>query len=174
MPTQAYSGHLSALGALILLLIAWQYRLDSYQLLYSHRGAVFGAGYTDVNAQLPAYNILIVVTIIAALLLLANVFLRRTWRIMAGVLVVWFGISLSGGQLLSGSGATIPSGAKRVYLDHEYIDHNIDLTRAAYELDSVEVVNYRAVEEISSEALQAEPATIQHSPVGLSPAAAHL
>ncbi len=145
---------------MILLLIAWQYRLDSYKLLYSHRGAVFGAGYTDVNAQLPAYNILIVVTIIAALLLLANVFLRRTWRIMAGVLVVWFGISLVAGNFYPGLVQQFQVEPNEFTLEREYIDHNIDLTRAAYELDSVEVVNYRAVEEITSEALLAEPETI--------------
>ena len=58
--------HLGILGSLILLLIAWQYRLDALQLVYSARGAVFGAGYTDVRAQLPAYNILFVITLITA------------------------------------------------------------------------------------------------------------
>ena len=49
---------MAVLGALLLLLVAWQYRLHAYDLVYSERGSVFGGGYTDINAQFPAYNLL--------------------------------------------------------------------------------------------------------------------
>ncbi|MCB0090908.1 MAG: UPF0182 family protein, partial [Caldilineaceae bacterium] len=82
--------HLGALGSFVLLLVAWQYRLNAYQLVYSARGAVFGGGYTDLHAQLPAYNILTVVTLAAAVLLVVVTVLRSGWRAMLGVLAVWF------------------------------------------------------------------------------------
>ncbi len=34
--------------------------LARYELLYSHRGVVYGAGWTDLHAQLPAYNFTLV------------------------------------------------------------------------------------------------------------------
>ena len=68
--------HLSVLVAIIALLKAGGYWLDRYDLLYSSRGAVFGATYTDVNAQLPALNLLIGISIVAAVLLLVNIRFR--------------------------------------------------------------------------------------------------
>ena len=46
-------GHLLSLAALLLLLKAAGYRLAMFDLLFSRRGVAFGAGYSDVNAQLP-------------------------------------------------------------------------------------------------------------------------
>ncbi len=156
----AVRAHLGALGALILLLIAWQYRLDSYQLLYSMRGAVFGAGYADVNAQLPAYNILIVVTLIAAVLLLVNIFLRQTWRAMLAVIVIWFGISVVAGNIYPGLVQQFQVEPNEYTLERQYIEDNIEFTRAAYGLGDVEIVNYSVVQEITSEALLQDPETI--------------
>ena len=42
-----------ALGGLLFLVFAYRIRLGMYDLLYSPRGMIFGAGYTDVHATLP-------------------------------------------------------------------------------------------------------------------------
>ena len=62
--------HLSVLLACIALLKAFAYRLDALELLYSPRGKVFGASYTDVVAHLPALNLLIFISLFGAILLL--------------------------------------------------------------------------------------------------------
>ncbi|MBX3001305.1 MAG: UPF0182 family protein [Caldilineaceae bacterium] len=152
--------HLSALGAMILLLIAWQYRLDAYQLLYSVRGATFGASYTDVNAQLPAYNLLLIITVIAAVLLLINVFLRQTWRIILGVLAAWFVIAVVAGSIYPGLIQQFQVDPNEFTLERPFIEDNIRLTRIAYDLDNVEVVNYRAVDRIPTQTLIDDPNTI--------------
>jgi hypothetical protein len=64
--------HLSLLGALILLVMAWGYRLSMYKLLYSARGVVFGATYADMHAQLPVLKLLIAISIFGALCLFVN------------------------------------------------------------------------------------------------------
>ena len=51
-------GHLLVLAALLLLLKAAGYRLAMFDLLFSHRGVAFGAGYADVHAQLPVLRAL--------------------------------------------------------------------------------------------------------------------
>ena len=55
--------HLSVLLAFIALLKAGAYRLDALELLYSPRGKVFGASYTDVTAHLPALNLLVLISV---------------------------------------------------------------------------------------------------------------
>src|SRR5262245_52831619 len=62
-PTQS---HLTILLGLIVALKAWGYWLDKYQLVYSTRGDVTGATYTDVKAQSRALQVLFWVALICA------------------------------------------------------------------------------------------------------------
>lgn len=152
--------HLSVLGALILLLIAWQYRLDALELVYSRRGAVFGAGYTDVNAQLPAYTILVFVTIIAAVLLLVNVFLQQAWRAIVVVLVGWIAISALAGNIYPNLVQRFQVNPNEFTREREYIAYNIDFTRAAYGLDRIVDENFDAESELTGDELLEQPDTI--------------
>ncbi len=154
--------HLSCLGALILLLIAWQYRLDALELVYSSRGAVFGAGYTDVNAQLPAFTILVFVTIIAAILLLVNVFLQQAWRAIVVVLVGWIAISALAGNIYPNLVQRFQVNPNEFTREREYISHNIDFTRAAFGLDRIVDENFDAESELTGAELLDQPDTIRN------------
>lgn len=50
--------HLLILGGSLFLIRAWGHWLDRYELLYSTRGVVFGAGFADVHATLPATTLM--------------------------------------------------------------------------------------------------------------------
>ncbi len=65
--------HLSVLLGLIVLVKAWGYYLGRFDLLVSQRGVVTGASYTDVQAQLPALNLLMLIAIVCAVLFLVNI-----------------------------------------------------------------------------------------------------
>jgi uncharacterized protein len=52
----AQQRHLCGLGSGVMLVVGGRYWLARYELLYSSRGVVYGASYTDVTAQLPAYT----------------------------------------------------------------------------------------------------------------------
>ncbi len=154
--------HLSFLGALVLLLIAWQYRLDALGLVYSHRGAVFGAGYTDVHAQLPALNILVFVTIFAALLLLINVFLQQAWRAIVVVIVGWIAISALAGNIYPNLVQRFQVNPNEFTREREYIGHNIEFTRAAFGLDIIVNENFDAESELTAEELLSQPDTVRN------------
>ncbi len=55
----------------------YAYYLDRFGLMFSDRGFVQGASFTDVNAVLPAKNVLIGVAVICALLAFANIVVRN-------------------------------------------------------------------------------------------------
>ncbi|MBO8128012.1 MAG: UPF0182 family protein [Peptococcaceae bacterium] len=129
--------HLSVLAALVLALKAWGYQLQQYLLLYSPGGAVFGAGYTDVNANLLALKVLFVLAVIAAIAVLVNVVLRRT-----SVLIYAVGGLIAVSLIL---GAIYPAMVQKFVVEPNefnkekpYIEHNIAFTRAAYNLDEIE------------------------------------
>ncbi|MBW4496081.1 MAG: UPF0182 family protein [Oscillatoria princeps RMCB-10] len=54
--SQEQQRHLHGLGGLVMLGVALSYWLRRYELLYSPRGVTYGASYTDVTVQLPAYT----------------------------------------------------------------------------------------------------------------------
>ncbi|MEZ4555342.1 MAG: UPF0182 family protein [Caldilineaceae bacterium] len=154
--------HLSVLGALVLLLIAWQYRLDAFQLVYSARGAVFGAGYTDVHAQLPAYNVLFFITLIAAVLLVVSAYLRGAWRAIVVVLVVWAGVAVLAGNVYPGLVQRFQVSPNELTLERPYIEHNIAFTRYAFDLDEIQVRDFDASQELTADALLDEAPTVRN------------
>ncbi|MBC7324945.1 MAG: UPF0182 family protein, partial [Moorella sp. (in: Bacteria)] len=77
--------HFSTLVALFFLVQAWGFRLRAFDLVRSPRGVTFGAGYTDIHALLPGYNILAGVAVACALIILFNAFRRSLKLVSAGV-----------------------------------------------------------------------------------------
>jgi len=135
--TTAIKGHLSALGAIIFFLIAWSYRLKIFGLLYSHRGVIFGAGYTDAHAQLLAWRILIVVAVISGMLLLICV-LRR-WRHSLIIPVgLWIVSTIIFGSIYPALVQRFQVEPSELAREEPYIEHNIHFTRLAFGLEQIE------------------------------------
>jgi len=154
--------HLGVLGALFLTLLGLGYQIDAAELVYSGRGAVFGAGYTDVNAQLPAYNLLTIVTLAAAVLLVVTAFMRRAWRAIVAVLLVWVGVAVIAGSLYPSFVQRFQVSPNELTLERPFIEENIKFTRLAYDLAQVDLRSYDASQQLTPAALLAEPATVRN------------
>src|SRR5690606_7361492 len=76
---------------------AWGFVLDQYMLSYSQRGTVTGLSYTDVNAQLLAFQLLAIIAAVCVALFLLNIRFRG-WLLPAGgvAILVVAAIVLSG------------------------------------------------------------------------------
>ncbi len=86
----AAKAHISVLLGLLALLKAWAYYLDRFGLVFSSRGVVNGASYTDTHAVLPAKLILLFISLLCAVLFIYNIF-QRGWTLpllSAGILVL--------------------------------------------------------------------------------------
>ena len=64
--------HISALVGVLFLLLSVHYFLERFDLLYSTTGVVYGAGYTDIHAQLPVLNLCVGVALLMAIVLFAS------------------------------------------------------------------------------------------------------
>ncbi|TET67668.1 MAG: UPF0182 family protein, partial [Dehalococcoidia bacterium] len=135
--TIAIKGHLSILGAVIFFLIAWSYRLKIFDLLYSDRSVIFGAGYTDVHAQWLAWRILIVIAVIAGVLLLICVL--RHWRHSLSIPIgLWVASAIIFGSIYPAIVQRFQVEPSELARETPYIEHNIQLTRLAFGLDRIE------------------------------------
>ena len=153
--------HISILLALLALLKAVMYQLDKWDLLYSSRGQVFGASYTDVNAQVPALNLLIIISLVAAGILLVNVWFRGwTLPLVAGGL--WLVTSIVVGGIYPALVQRLQVQPNDVELERPYVANNIEFTREAYGLADVEVDDFLASPDLTAEDLAVNEPTIQN------------
>jgi len=145
--TTAARAHLTTLVAVFVLLKAVAYVLDRRALLLEQHVSpgLYGAGYTDVNALLPAKEILAYISIVVAIAIIvfSNAGMRN---------LVWPGVSLA---LLAISAVAIGGiyplavqnfSVKPSLADKEapYIQRSINATRAAFGLETTEVDRYQA------------------------------
>src|SRR5206468_418727 len=153
--------HLLALGALALALKAGGFWLDRFELVFSPRGTVFGASYTDIHASLPALGVLAVVSGVAALACLAQI-ARPGLRLVAGGLIVlglvWV-IALGIYPALLQRFSVTPN---ELVAERPFIEHNIRMTRQAYGLDRIVEQSFPADETLDARALERNAPTIEN------------
>ena len=135
--------HLSVLLGLLALVKSVQYWLGRFQLNFSTRGVVDGASYTDVHAQLPALNILAVISVISALLFLVNIRVRRVSLPMAAV-AIWILFSVAAGGLWPWAVQRFSVEPQELPRERRFIQRNIEATRRGFDLDGVETRPFAA------------------------------
>ena len=123
--------HLGVLGALALAAIAAGYQLDKLDLAYSERGVATGVSYTDANAQFFAYDLLTVLSALAAVLLLVGAFARRVVPLVA-VVAVWFVASILVGRIYPEAIQRFVVDPNELAQETPYIQNNIAMTRLAF------------------------------------------
>jgi uncharacterized protein len=153
--------HLLVLGALLLALRAYGFWLDRYDLLYSPRGVVFGASYTDVNASLPVLQVLVVLTLLCAAACVAQAF-RPGWRFLVSGLVVLAVVWIGGLGVYPAFLQRFRVTPNELVAERPYIEHNIRMTREAYGLDRLEEQDFPAEENLDAAALERNSLTIKN------------
>ncbi len=154
--------HLGILGGVIMLLLAWQYQLAGLNLVYSNRGAVFGAGFTDVHATLPANRFMLVFTVGIAIAIPLLIVLRRSLAWIGGLLVIWVLVGIVSTSVYPGLIQRFRVGPNELSLELPYIADNIAFTRQAYLLDEIRVESYDASTRLTPDGLIQEPDTLRN------------
>jgi uncharacterized protein len=137
-PAQA---QLSVLLGVFVLAKAGDYWLDRYDLVHQSGRLITGVTYTDDHAALPAKNILMAIAIICAVLFFANV-LRRTWLLPSVGLALLALSAILLGMIWPGVVQQFQVDPTEADKEAPYIERNIDATRAAYDLEDVEVEDF--------------------------------
>ena len=153
--------HLLGLGALILALRAAGFWLDRFDLLYSSRGAVFGASYTDVNAALPVLNVLAVLALLCAAACLVQMS-RPGWLFPVAGLVVLIVVWVGGLGLYPSLLQKFSVKPNELRAERPYIQHNIRMTRHAFGLDRVQEKDFPAEDNLNAAALDRNVLTIKN------------
>jgi uncharacterized membrane protein (UPF0182 family) len=153
--------HLSVLLGLLALVKSAQYWFGRFDLNFSPRGVVTGASYTDVHAQLPALNLLAIISIISAGLFIANIRFRRFSLPIAAV-AIWILTSVLAGGVFPFLVQRFSVEPQELQRETPYIARNIKATREAFGLGDVDSRPFAAAADLTGEDIEANDVVVQN------------
>ncbi|MCT4563306.1 MAG: UPF0182 family protein [Maledivibacter sp.] len=146
------------LGVVFFLVLGLGYYLRSYDLLYSLRGVVYGASYTDIKITLFKFRAIMIIAFISALLLAIGV-KRKKLRLAITGPVIMIIISIVGNLIALGVQNYVVS-PDEISKEREFIEYNIKYTQKAYGLENVEEKDFQAERALTLEDLNKNEETI--------------
>jgi uncharacterized protein len=153
--TRAAQAHVCGLGALLLVLVAWQHWLSQFAIELPRPGeTVPGAGYTAIHVQLPWMRVLVIIALAgAAMLVYAAV--RRSWSLPAIAVVVVVVAELVNPAILPSVVQRLVVEPQTLSRERPYLADAIGMTQRAYTLDRVAERSLPANARISDSDLRA-------------------
>lgn len=162
--------HFAVLAGLFILNIGFGFYLDTFRLLFSELGVVFGAGYTDVHVKLFFYKLLVPITLLAGVLFAAGMLrgLIKLALIPPIVVSVLYLVGIIAAPSLLQKFRVAPN---ELVLEIPFIEHSIKFSRLGYNLDKIEVIPFDVDYNLTAKDIENNDATIKnirlwdHSPI---------
>ena len=151
---------LIVLGAIFFIMLAVNFFLKQYGLLYSSVGAVYGAGFTDVNVTLWMYRILIGLSLVSAVTFAIGISKKKFKTILLVPVIM-----IIVGALGTGAGTLVQNlvvSPDEINKEMQYLNHNIAYTQFAYDLDKVDVKPFAASNTLTNEDIANNAETISN------------
>lgn len=153
--------HLALLLALIMLVVAFGIYLNIFDLLYSERGVVFGASYTDIHAQILGLNLEIYAAVLTAILLIIFIFRGSLLLPISGA-VIFLIVTILMGSIYPAIIQAWRVKPNEITMEKPYINYNIEYTRKAFGLENIEEEKFAVADNLSAQKLNANQKTIQN------------
>ena len=154
------SGQLSFLGIVFFVMIAINFFLKQFDLLHTHTGAVYGAGFTDVNVTLWVYRVLAVLALIGAVTVTHHIRKKQIKKILTipVIMIIIGAVGIGAGYLIQ-SYIVSPD---EINKEGQYLERNIEYTQYAYQLNDVEEKSFAADNKLTSKDIINNPETISN------------
>jgi len=159
--TPQVKAHLSLLLGLLALAKGVGYYLDRFELTLSSRGFVDGATYTDVKAQMPALQLLMIVSVFCFGLLVFNIWRRGfTYPIIA--VGLWALVATLAGTIYPALVQRFQVEPAESTKELIYIERNIEMTRIAMGLDQVMLQDFSYKPTLTPKDIEENLATVRN------------
>ncbi len=164
--------HLSFLGAVVMIGLAIQHWLNRFDLLYSSRGVVYGAGYTNIKVQLPIEICLSLISLVSAFWLFYKSFtgyrnlqiqklkLKRILFLILPFTVYLLILVFS--NFVSATVQRLIVQPNELVKEEPYIERSITMTRKAFNLDDIEAQTFNPKGQLTAEDIKNNDSTIKN------------
>jgi len=153
--------HLTVLLLLFVAAWAWGFFLDRYELLYSTRGVVYGAGYTAFHVERISLWVMLAASVLLGGVIIFCVLKRRPGLMpfaVGGYFVLYFLALL----LIPGLVQKFKVEPNELQLETPFLRYNIDATRKAFQLDRIEQKAYPGLSDLTIEEIHNHRTTLQN------------
>lgn len=147
--------------SIILVLFSLGILFSRWSLLYSDSGVVYGAGYTEVNIKMNALLIMSILGFILSVLVLFSLKFSPT-RFVYIPTMIWIALYVVSVLVWPSLTQRLSVTPNEYVKEKEYISYNIDFTRKAYNLDSIEESYFPAKSEIPESILTQNTETLNN------------
>ena len=154
------SNQLTVLGVIFFLMVGSNFYLRQYELLYSHTGVLYGAGFTDINVTLWVYRAMIVLSVIAAIGFAMGI-KRKKYKMVftVPIIMIILGAVGTGAAVLVQNLVVSPD---EINKESQYLQNNITFTQYAYDLQNVTTKNFPATNDLTKQDIANNMGTIQN------------
>lgn len=152
---------ISILLAAFAFLIAFEFYINRFGLLWSPSGVVFGAGYTDLHSRLYGYWFMASLTLILGGLVIYSLFLSGG-RMLAGIAGLFLIASIFSQGIIPGLVQKFIVEPNEYTKEEPYIKNNIKFSRLAYNLDKINVREYSGTASLDSNKINQNQSTIRN------------
>ena len=153
--------HLMVFLGLLALLKAVAYYLDRYALAVKSDALITGLKYTDVNALIPAKNILTYIALATAILFFVSLF-RPGWSLPFISFFVMLASSIIIGGIYPAFVQQFQVKPSEFQREEQFIERNLAATKTAYDLNDIERTDYAAIDNPSEAVLTEDAATLSN------------
>jgi hypothetical protein len=159
--TPHIKAHLSVLIGLFFALLAVSFKFGTYDLLLSPAGVIFGAGYTDIHARIPAYTILMITSLVTAALFLVNIYFKG-WKLPIAGMTVIVAVGVLVGGVYPAFVQQYLVSPNEIQKETPYIKQSIKFTNLAYNLNAITEKPFSAEDTLDKAAMNSDKQTIDN------------
>ena len=153
--------HVMVLAALAVAAMAFSYRIQIWELVYSARSATAGASYTDATARLMSLWVLLGIVLITALLFLASGF-RQGFALPLWGVGLWVAAAVVLGAIYPTVIQRFQVEPNELQVERPYIESTIRMTRQGFGLDSIQEQDFQAEDAVTVDEVKGSPDTIKN------------
>lgn len=158
--TQFAGKQFAVVAALFLLLISLGFLINAWNLVYSSRGVVFGASYTDTKISLKFFYGIAIASFIGSLVVFVSIIRSKVKPIIATIVII-FVLSLLEG-IVSGVTQSIIVKPNENMLERQFIEYNMEYTKKGFNIEDIDQKSYSLENNLNSETINNNLATIDN------------
>lgn len=153
--------HILLLLGLFFLTKVLGYKLEMFNLLFSHRGILYGATFADMYALLPVFKLLGIISIIIFVVSIASIYLKRLTPLFS-LLIIFFIVSIGGTLFYPMFVQRFMVEPNELEKETPFLKNSIRFTLLGYNLENIDIKQFNVAQDLDLNDIKENELTIKN------------